>query len=107
MELFLPLKPDVPEKLKTAQSLTETQRLNFAGKYVNGPQVWEIIVKEDKLFYKQADGDLELKQTGAYRLSFGANLENDLVFVANSRGEIEYVFDGLYSAKKMKEKKEL
>ena len=34
------------------------------------------------------------------RTTFGANLENDLVLVPNKRGEIEFLFDGLYSAKK-------
>jgi CubicO group peptidase (beta-lactamase class C family) len=103
MEMFLPLKPETAEKPKTIRPMTDIQRLNFAGKYVNGPQTWEIIVKEGKLYYKQAGGDLELKQTGDYRLSFGSALENDLMFVPNSRGETEYIFDGLYSAKKTKQ----
>ena len=103
MELFLPLKPAVPEKPKVAQEMTEAQRSNFAGKYVNGPQVWEIIAKEGKLYYKQEGGEVELKQTAASRLSFGPNLQNDLMFVPNSSGRIAHLFDGLYSAKKMNE----
>lgn len=70
MELFLPLKPATPEEPKVAQQMTEAERLNFAGKYVNGPQVWEIIAKEGKLYYKQEGGEVELKQTAANRLSF-------------------------------------
>jgi CubicO group peptidase (beta-lactamase class C family) len=70
------------------------------GKYVNGPQTWEVFVKDGKLYLKQEGGDAQLSKSGAYRLSFGAELENDLAFVPNARGEIEYIFDGLYSGKK-------
>lgn len=105
MELFLPLKPATTEKPKVVQQMTEAQRLNFAGKYANGPQIWEIIAKEGKLYYKQEDGEAELTLTAENRLSFGPNLENDLIFVSNTGGRIEHLFDGLYSAKKMSEQK--
>jgi CubicO group peptidase (beta-lactamase class C family) len=104
MELFLQLKTETPSKAKTAQSMSEAERSNFTGKYVNGPQVWEIIVKDGRLYYKQGDGASLLTKTAPNRLSFGAQLENDLMFVANARGEVEYLFDGLYSAKKLKGK---
>lgn len=102
MELFLPLKPVTPEGPKTTQQMTEAQRLNFAGRYVNGPQAWEIIAKEGKLYYKQESGEAELMQTADNRLSFGPNLENDLIFVANASGRIKHLFDGLYSARKIR-----
>ena len=60
--------------------------------------------KDRKLNDKQDDGELLLTKPAPNRLSFGANLENDLMFVANVRGEVEYLFDGLYSAKKLKAK---
>lgn len=101
MEMFLTLKPDTPEKPKTAQPMTKEEAANFAGKYVNGPQTWEIIAKDGKLYFKQSGDEMEVAKTGAFRLSFGTALENDLAFVANTRGEIEYVFDGLYSGKKV------
>ena len=104
MELLLPLKPETPEKPKTAGALSAAEIANFSGKYVNGPQTWEIYIKEGKLFFKNPGGDLALSRTAPYRLSFGAAMENDLMFVPNARGEIEYVFDGLYSAKKMRER---
>ncbi|HKO99156.1 MAG TPA: serine hydrolase domain-containing protein [Pyrinomonadaceae bacterium] len=102
MELFLSLKPVTPEKPKTERQMTDAQRLNFAGKYVNGPQVWEITIRSGKLYYKQDNTEVELKQTEDYQLSFGANMQNDLIFVANGRGEIDHLFDGLYSARKVR-----
>jgi hypothetical protein len=80
--------------------LFERQKLSSPGRYVNGPQAWEVLVKDGKLYLKQEAGDALLSKTGPYRLSFGASLENDLAFVPNARGEIECVFDGLYSARK-------
>jgi CubicO group peptidase (beta-lactamase class C family) len=100
MELFLKLKDAAPPKPKQAEVLTESDRANFAGKYINGPQTWEIVARNGKLFYKRTEGDLELKKTAPYRLSFGDKMENDFMFVPNARGEIQYIFDGLYSARK-------
>jgi CubicO group peptidase (beta-lactamase class C family) len=100
IETFLKLQPEQPPKPKKPEAMSEAERVNFEGKYFNGPQTWEIIRKTGKLYFKTPDRELELTRTGPYRLSFGANLENDLVFVPNKRGEIEFLFDGLYSAKK-------
>lgn len=100
IEMFVKLKPEEAPKPKKPEPLSPSDRANFAGKYSNGPQVWEIINKTDKLYFKTPEAEHELTRTGRYQLSFGANLENDLVFVANKRGEIEFLFDGLYSAKK-------
>jgi CubicO group peptidase (beta-lactamase class C family) len=102
MEMFLSLKPETAEKPKTAQPMTAAEMANFVGKYVNGPQTWELVIKDGKLYYKQSGDELELSKTAPHRLSFGAALENDLIFVPNTRGEMEYIFDGLYSAKKMR-----
>ncbi len=100
IDIFLKRQPEEAAKPKKPMTLTETERAHFAGKYLNSKQVWEITSKAGKLFFKSDDGELELTRTGPYLLSFGANLENDLVFQANKSGEIEFVFDGLYSARK-------
>jgi CubicO group peptidase (beta-lactamase class C family) len=100
MELFLKLKDEAPTEPKRAQDLSAAESARFAGRYTNGPQTWEIVARDGKLFYKRAEGDVELKKTAPYRLSFGEKLENDFMFVANARGEILYIFDGLYSARK-------
>ncbi len=100
MEMFLPMKAEPAEKPKAAQAMSAADVSNFSGKYINGPQTWELFSKDGKLYYKQEENNLELSKTGPHRLSFGPSLENDLMFVPNARGEIEYLFDGLYSAKK-------
>ena len=100
MELFLKLKDEAPPEANRAQALSAAESARFAGRYTNGPQTWEIVARDGKLFYKRAEGEVELKKTDRYRLSFGEKLENDFIFVANARGEILYIFDGLYSARK-------
>jgi CubicO group peptidase (beta-lactamase class C family) len=101
MELFLKLKGETTPRPKTALASGDAERANFAGKYVNGPQTWEIVLREGKLFYKREEGDVELTRTAPYRLSFGDKMENDFMFVPDAQGRIEYIFDGLYSAKKL------
>jgi hypothetical protein len=105
LELSLKLKPETAEKPRAAQPLSEAEMTNFAGTYRNGPQTWEVYVKDGKLYLKQEGGDVALSRTGRYRLSYGPALDNDLAFVPDARGRMEYVFDGLYSAKKDRERK--
>lgn len=100
MELFLKLKAEAQPEAKRARALSEADLSNFAGRYTNGPQTWEIAARQGKLFYKGAEGEVELQKTARNRLSFGEKLENDFMFVANARGESLYIFDGLYSARK-------
>ncbi|HYJ45080.1 MAG TPA: serine hydrolase domain-containing protein [Pyrinomonadaceae bacterium] len=100
-ELYLSLKPAPKEEPKKALALTTTDLNSFAGKYTNGPQVWEILVKEGKLYLKDSDSEYALSKTGEARLSFGDSLENDVVLVPGADGRIEYIFTGLYSARRV------
>jgi CubicO group peptidase (beta-lactamase class C family) len=101
MEMFLQLKKENTEPPKQRQPMTTAEMAAYSGKYVNGPQVWEIAVKENKLQLKGPDGQSALlEKTGPNRLSYGDGLEADLILVPNEKGAIEYVFDGLYSAGK-------
>ena len=102
MEMFLPLKPEAAAQPRTAQPLSAAEMEDFSGTYQNGPQSWEIFVKDGKLFYKQPESNVELSKTAPNRLSFGPEMENELIFVPDARGKMEYVFDGLYSAKRTK-----
>jgi hypothetical protein len=99
-ELFLPLKPAEAEKPKEKLPLTAANLAGFAGKYVNGPQTWEIFVKNGSLFLKDEEAEYPLTKTGAQRLSFGDKLENDVALVAGTDGKTEYIFTGLYSARR-------
>ena len=99
-EMFLTLKPVEAEKIKEKLPLTAADLAGFTGKYVNGPQTWEILSKDNRLFLKDAGAEYELARTGAQRLSFGDKLENDIVTVPGTDGKTEYIFTGLYSARR-------
>ncbi|HWS98832.1 MAG TPA: serine hydrolase domain-containing protein [Pyrinomonadaceae bacterium] len=99
-ELLLPLKPAEAEKKKEKLPLAAADLANFTGKYVNGPQTWEIVAKGGKLFFRDAEAEYELSKTGAQVLSFGDKLENDVALVPGADGKTEYIFTGLYSARR-------
>ncbi|HYG80803.1 MAG TPA: serine hydrolase domain-containing protein [Pyrinomonadaceae bacterium] len=99
-ELVLPLKPAEAEKAKERLPLAAADLANFTGKYVNGPQTWEIVAKEGKLFLKDAQAEYELTKTSAQVLSFGDKLESDVALVPGADGRTEYIFTGLYSARR-------
>jgi hypothetical protein len=102
MEMLLPLKPAEADRPKTAGAMSADQMRAFAGTYVNGPQTWEIILKGDRLFLRRESDEFALAKTGEHRLSFGSALENDLVFVPGADGQPEHLFDGLYSARRIR-----
>ncbi|HEV7842130.1 MAG TPA: serine hydrolase domain-containing protein, partial [Pyrinomonadaceae bacterium] len=99
-EMILTLKPATAEKPKEKLPLTAADLAGFTGKYVNGPQTWEIMVKDGALYLKDPEAQYPLFKTGAQRLSFGENLENDIATVPGADGKTEYIFTGLYSARR-------
>ncbi|HEX8843323.1 MAG TPA: serine hydrolase domain-containing protein [Pyrinomonadaceae bacterium] len=100
-ELFLQLKPAAIDAPKKALTLSASDLKDFTGKYVNGPQTWEILARGDKLFLKDAQAEYALTKTGERRLSFGDSLENDVALVPGKDGRVEYIFTGLYSARRI------
>ena len=98
-DLFLKLAPQAAQP-RQAQPLAEGDAAKFVGRYVNGPQVWEVLAKEGRLFLKDAGGEYELKKTGDLRLSYGDALEADAAFVLGADGKAEYIFTGLYAARR-------
>ena len=101
-EMFLPLEPETApaEGAKKPLALTAEDLSGFAGVYVNGPQTWEILTKEGRLYLKSEGEEVALTKTGDTRLSFGDALENDLILVRGPDGKAEYVFTGLYSGRR-------
>lgn len=99
-ELFLPLKPEPPAEPKKALPLAPADLERFAGAYANGPQTWEIVAREGKLLLRREGSETPLSKTADLRLSFGDALGQDLVFVPGPGARAEYLFDGLYSAKR-------
>jgi hypothetical protein len=101
--MFLPLEPETAsaEAAKKPLPLSAEDLSGFVGRYVNGPQTWEITSKDGRLYLKSEGSEIALTKTGDTRLSFGDALENDLVLVRGPGGKAEYVFTGLYSGRKM------
>jgi CubicO group peptidase (beta-lactamase class C family) len=101
-EMFLPLEPETAhaEEAKKPLPLTGEDLSGFVGKYVNGPQTWEITSKGGRLYLKAEDSEAALTKTGETRLSFGDALENDVILVRGPDGKAEYIFTGLYSGRK-------
>jgi CubicO group peptidase (beta-lactamase class C family) len=99
-ELLLPLKPAEAEKPRKPLPLAPSDVARFSGRYVNATQVWEIYAKNDQLFLKYMDTEYALTKTGEDRLSYGDQLENELVLVTGTAGRADYLFTGLYSAKR-------
>ena len=101
-ELFLPLTPAAAESPKKALPLGESDLRAFAGTYANGPQTWEIIAKGGRLLFKSEDRELALTKVAPNRLAYGENLDAELVMVPGAEGRAEYLFDGLYSARRQR-----
>lgn len=100
-ELGLGLKETQPDKLPPIKPLTTTEMAEYAGSYSHAPQTWEVSVKAGKLYVKFDGNEHELHKIGERKFNFGANNENELVFVPGQAGKIEYIFLGLYAAKKV------
>jgi CubicO group peptidase (beta-lactamase class C family) len=98
MELLLPLKPESTEQQKPMVAFTAEEIKRYAGKFAHAPQTWEFFTKDGKLFLKEDGKDFELKKTGKDRFSYE---QGEVLFVANTRGEFEHIFMGLYAARKV------
>lgn len=99
-ELCLPFKPAAAEARRSAQPLTQPELALLTGKYVNGPQTWEILAKDGKLFLRAEGEEQQLHKTGVQRLSWGTELEQDVIWLPGADGRAEYVFTGLYAARR-------
>jgi CubicO group peptidase (beta-lactamase class C family) len=98
-KLFLERGPEVVVK-KDPVALAAGDAGKFVGVYVNAGQSWEIVERGGQLALKAEGEEVPLTRTGAWRLSFGAQLENDVAFVAGADGRAEYVFTGLYAGRR-------
>lgn len=102
MELALPLKARETEAARPARALTATEMAVYTGTYSHAPLLWEIFVKDGKLFLKQGDAaESLLTPIGDHRFSYGNSGEGEIVLVPGADGKAEYLFTGLYSAKKV------
>ena len=101
-ELGLGLKDDDPQKSATVEPLTASEMNEYAGTYSHAPQTWEVSVKDGKLFVKFDGKEYALTKSGNRKFTFGAQNENELVFVPGKNGKIDFLFTELYGAKRVK-----
>lgn len=100
-ELGLGLKDEQPEKPPAVAPLTTAEMNDYAGSYSHAPQTWQISARDGKLYVKVDGNEHQLTKSGERKLTYGANNENELVFVPGKSGKIEYLFSNLYAAKKV------
>lgn len=70
----------------------------YVGAYSHAPQTWEVSVKDGKLFVKFDGKDYALTKSGDRKFTFGAQNENELVFVP-ARTEKSTSFSPNYTAR--------
>ena len=102
MELGLGLKDDEPEKPAPVAPPTAAEMSQYAGVYSHTPQTWEVSIKDDKLYMKFDGTESALTKTGERKFTFGAQNENEIVFVPAKDGKIGFLFAGLYGARKIR-----
>jgi len=102
MEIAINLKDDQPDKPAPFAPLTKTEMTDYVGSYSHAPQLFEVSVKEDKLFLKLDGKEYQLTKSGERKFTYGESNENELVFVPGKSGKIDFVFWELYGAKRVK-----
>ena len=101
-EIGLGLKDDEPEKPVTVAPPVESEMNEYVGTYSHAPQTWEVSLRDGKLFMKFDGKDYAMTKSGERKFTFGAQNENEVVFVPGKSGKIEFLFSELYGAKKIK-----
>jgi CubicO group peptidase (beta-lactamase class C family) len=101
MELGLGLKDDEPQKPAPVAPVTEAEMKEYVGSYSHAPTIWEVSVKDSKLYIKFDGNEHALTKSGDRKFTFGAQNENELVFVPGKNGKIGFLFTELYGAKRV------
>ncbi len=102
MELGLGLKDDNTEKPATVAAAVESEMREYVGTYSHAPQTWEVSLRDGKMFMKFDGKEWAMTKSGERKFTFGAQNENEVVFVPGKSGKIEFLFTELYGAKKIK-----
>jgi CubicO group peptidase (beta-lactamase class C family) len=100
-EIGLGLKDDGQQPTETVAALTATEMNDYVGTYSHAPQTWEVFIKDGKLFMKFDGKEHPMTRTGDKKFTFGAQNENEVVFVTGKSGKIDLIFTGLYGAKRI------
>lgn len=99
-EIGLGLKDEEQPKPAAVSPANEAEMNEYVGVYSHEPQTWEVSVKDGKLNMKFDGKDYAMTKTGERKFTFGAEGENEIVFVPGKSGKIQFLFAGLYGAKK-------
>jgi len=102
MELGLGLKDDEDPKPAPVAPPATSEMSEYVGTYSHAPQTWEVSIKDGKLFMKFDEKDYAMTKSGERKFTFGAQNENEVVFVAGKDGKIRFLFTELYGAKKIR-----
>jgi len=100
MELGIGLKSDEPEKPRVAP-LTTAEMEQYVGSYSHAPETWDVSIKDGKLYVRVEGKEQQMTKSGERKFTFGEKNEEELVFVPGKSGKIEFIFMGLYSAKRV------
>jgi len=79
---------------------TEAELAQYVGSYSHEPTIWEIYLKDGKLYAKLEGKEYLLTKSGDRKFRYGEQNENELVFAPGKTGKIEFLFWELYAAKK-------
>lgn len=101
-EIGLGLKDSQPPTPAPVAPVTSSEMNEYVGTFSHAPQTWEVSVKDGKLYVKADDKEYPLIKSGERKFTYGAQNENEIVFVPGKSGEIEFLFFELYGAKKIK-----
>jgi CubicO group peptidase (beta-lactamase class C family) len=101
MELGLGLK-DEEEKPAAVAPATGTEMKEYVGVYSHAPQTWEVLLKDGKMYVKFEEKEYPATKSGERKFTFGAQNENEIVFVPGKDGKIRFLFTELYGAKKIR-----
>jgi CubicO group peptidase (beta-lactamase class C family) len=100
-ELVLGLKDNEPEKPASVAPVTSSEMNEYVGTYSHAPQTWEVSVKDGKLYVKVDGAEHALTKSGERKFTFGAQNENEIVFLPGKSGKIDFLFTELYGAKRI------
>ena len=100
-ELALGLKDDPPQQSTAVAPPTSSEMNEYTGNYSHAPLTWEVFIKDGRLALKLDGKEYLLTKSGERKFTYGEQNEEELVFVPGKSGRIDFVFTGLYGAKRI------
>jgi CubicO group peptidase (beta-lactamase class C family) len=104
MELGLGLKDDEEQKPAAVAPPANAEMNEYAGVYSHAPSTWDVSVKDGKLYVKTEGKEYLMTRSGDRKFTYGEQNENEIVFVPGRNGKIDFIFMGLYGAKRVDKK---